>query len=101
MIARRVVVLLGTMVVSVASLARVFASIYNLEIGRRKIAEAVTSRAGACGVAPWICWDRSGQVVYRSGRGADGGCATVVLGGVVLAALACLIVVWLLLAFVE
>lgn len=93
--------LLGTMVVSVAGLARVLASIYTLEMGRRKIAEAAISRAGACGAAPWMCWDRSGQVVYRSGRGAGGGCATVVLGGVALVALACMIVVWLLLAFVK
>ena len=46
MITRRAVVLLGTMVVSVACLTRVFASIYTLKMGLRKIAEAASSGAG-------------------------------------------------------
>ena len=46
MITRRAVALLGTVVVSVACLARVFASIYTLKMGLRKIAEAASSGAG-------------------------------------------------------
>jgi hypothetical protein len=44
-IARKVVVLLGTAMVSVAGVVRVFASIYTLKIGLRKIAKAATSGA--------------------------------------------------------
>ena len=43
MITRRAVVLLDTVVVSVACLTRVFASIYMLKMGLRKIAEAASS----------------------------------------------------------
>lgn len=46
MITRRAVALLGTVVVSVACLTRVFASIYTLKMGLRKIAEATSSGAG-------------------------------------------------------
>jgi hypothetical protein len=44
MIARREVVLLGIVVVLVAGLANVFASICILNMGLRKVAEAATSR---------------------------------------------------------
>lgn len=46
-IAHKEVLLLGTAVVSVASVARVCASIYTLKMGKRNIAEAATSGAGA------------------------------------------------------
>jgi hypothetical protein len=43
MIARRAVVLLGTAVVSMASVARIFTSIYTHNMGRWMIAKAATS----------------------------------------------------------
>jgi hypothetical protein len=71
-ITRRVVSLLGTIVVSVAGVARVFASIYILKMGLRKIVKAVTSRASSwanlgCCLA-WGCW-----VVSRSRQGVGDG----------------------------